>query len=55
MAFVKFKNFELKSIFICFVFIKLDGTLNLSQSSYILPLSNFLTMNLHDFHMFCLC
>jgi hypothetical protein len=53
LAFVRFKNFELRSIFICFAFVKLNGTLNLDQSFYILPLSDFVTMNLHDLHMFC--
>jgi len=55
MVFVIFKNCELKSIFICFAYVILDGTLNLDQSSYILPLSHFVTMNLHCLHMFCLC
>jgi hypothetical protein len=54
LAFIRFKNFKLKSIFICLASIKLYGTLNLNESSYILPLLDFITMSLHDFHMFCL-
>jgi hypothetical protein len=40
-------NSKLKSIFICFASIKLNKTLNLDQSFYILPLLEFVTMNLH--------
>jgi len=43
LIFVRIKNFKLISILMCFTSFKLDGTLNLDQSSYILPMLDFVT------------